>query len=125
MKVELKHLQNRRKELTKELKLLNEKEKVLLAKTRLLEGLLEIRKKIEKPEQFGKAREKLKALEDFVEKKDWSRNFDLKTQLMTTISRGNQLTAAGGNSTSRNSSRLNLVRLKRNVTFSWSYKKLP
>lgn len=115
MKVELKSLQNRRKELTKELKLLSEKEEVLLAKTRVLEGMLKIRRKTEKPEQFEKAQEKLKALEDFVEKKNWSKDFDLRAQLATT----------GRASISRNGSKLNRVRLKRNAIFSWSYKKLP
>ncbi|MDH5449122.1 MAG: hypothetical protein OEX01_09020 [Candidatus Bathyarchaeota archaeon] len=125
MKVELKSLQNRRKELTKELKLLSEKEEVLLAKTRVLKGMLKIRRKTEKPKQFEKAREKLEALEGFVEKKNWSKDFDFRAHLVTPIPRGNRLVTTGGTSISRNDSKLNRVRLKRNATFSWSYKKLP
>ena len=125
MKVELKSLQNRRKELTKELKLLSEKEEVLLAKTRVLKGMLKIRRKTEKPKQFKKAQKKLKALEDFVEKNNWSKDFDLRTQLITPIPHENQLATTHGTSISRNDSKLNRVRLKRNATFSWSYKKLP
>jgi len=125
MKAELRNLQNRRKKLTKELNLLNEKEEVLLAKTRMLEGMLNIRRKIEKSQQFEKAREKLKVLEDFVEKRDWSKDFDFSAQLVTQVSRGNRLLTIGENSISMNGSKLNRVRLKGNATFSWSYKKLP
>jgi len=125
MKAELRSLQNRRRELTKELELLNEEEEVLLAKTRVLEGMLDIQRKIEKSEQFEKAREKLKTLEDFVEKEDWSKDFDFRAQMVSLISRGNQLAATVGTSISRNDLKLNRVRLKRNFIFSWSYKKLP
>jgi hypothetical protein len=125
MKAEFKNLQNRRIKLTKELKLLNEKEEVLLAKMHALEGMLKIRRKMEKREQFEKAQEKLKALEDSIEKKNWSKNFDLKTQILTQISSINEVAATSGPLKLRNGSKLNRVRLKRNIVFSWSYEKLP
>jgi hypothetical protein len=125
MKAEFKNLQNRRIKLTKELKLLNEKEEVLLAKMHVLEGMLKIRRKMEKREQFEKAQEKLKALEDSIEKKNWSKNFDLKTQILTQISSINEVAATSGPLKLRNGSKLNRVRLKRNIVFSWSYEKLP
>ena len=124
MKKELKSLRKRRKELTKKMKLLDEKEEILLAKARVLEGMLKFRRKT-KPEQFERAREKLKALEDLVEKENWSKDFDLGTQLMTPILRGDQLARTGETSISRNESKIHRVRLKRNAIFSWSYKKLP
>ncbi len=122
MTAELGRLQDRRAKLTKELKLLSERESVLLAKLSVLEGKSKIRERMEIPHRFGEAQKKLRALEDFVENEKG--NFNLEAPLMIPTFSQNP-TVTDGTPILRDDSNLNTVRLKQNMILSWSYKKLP
>ncbi|UCB61025.1 MAG: hypothetical protein JSW72_02935 [Candidatus Bathyarchaeota archaeon] len=122
MTAELERLQDRRVKLTKELKLLSERESFLLAKLSVLEGKSKIRERMETPQRFGEAQKKLRALEDFVENEKG--NFNLEAPLMIPMFSRNP-TVTDGTPILREDSNLNTVRLKQNMILSWSYKKLP
>jgi len=117
MNAELMHLKDRRKDLTKELDLLSEREEVLRAKTHVLEKLLRTQG-IGTPKQAVKGQKWLETAEGMAEGRNWTENANLRTQLVMPDPRGSQLLPASG-------SKLFRVRLKKNAIFSWRYTKLP
>lgn len=107
----LQELQMKKIRLENELQALNEKERVLMDKIRLLETVSSLEVKLRKLKENGNESSKYP--------KDPN-----KAQVWPQKPKQNKSTA-GTVLTSESGSKLNRVRLKGNAVFSWSYQKLP
>ncbi len=124
MKAKLSALQKRRSALTKEIKLLGQKEEELLIKIRNTEAVLEAHQENARPESLNQAQLKLLALEKMIEGIGWSKDLGLSTQVRT-LGRPDLLEGRRETPSLGDEPNLNHVRINQNVSFSWSYKRLP